>query len=109
MEKYKNLILDTIIQILLCIIFYFHHEKKQEGKIFSLWSAQDGWKHLPKHLMQVMMKFLKLSLSMSSMKYVVDKLNNSVTVSGHFMLSYKLSLTMREFCLLSHPHDESEI
>ena len=52
---------------------------------------------------------LKLALSKSSMKYVVAKLNNSLTVSGHFVLADKLSLTWREFCLLSQPHDESKI
>ena len=77
--------------------------------MFSLWSAQDGWKHLLKHQMQVMIKFWKLALTMSSIKYVVDKLNNSFTVSGCFTLGDKLSLKGREFCLLSHPHDDSEI
>ena len=72
-------------------------------EIFSLWSAQDGWKHLPKHQMQVMMTFWKLVLTMSSMKYVVDKLNNSLTVCGYFMLAHKLSPTGREFCPLSIP------
>ena len=32
------------MQILLCIRSHFHHAKEQEWKIFSLWSAQDGWK-----------------------------------------------------------------
>ena len=94
------------MQILLCIRSHFHHEKAQEGKIFSLWSAEGSWKHLPKHQM---MRFWELALSMYSMKYEVDKLNNSFTVSGYFGLSDKLSLTGPEFCLLSHPHDESEI
>ena len=49
-------------------------------KMFSLWSAQDGWKHLIKHQMQVIIKFWKLALSMSSMKYVVDKLYSSFTL-----------------------------
>ena len=109
MEKYKNLIIDGIMQILLSIRSHFHHEKEQEGKIFSNWSAQDGWKHLPKHQMQVMMTFWKLVLTMSSMKYVVDKLNNSLTVCGYFMLADKLFLTGREFCSLFNPHDKSEI
>ena len=109
MEKYKNLILAGIMQILLCIISHFQHEKEQGVKIFSFWSAQDGWKHFPKHQMQVMKKFWKLAISMSSMKYVMGKLNNSFTVSRHFKLVDKLYLTGREFCLLSHPHDESEI
>ena len=33
-----------------------------------------------------MMTFWKLVLTMSSMKYVVDKLNTSFTDSGHFVL-----------------------
>ena len=74
-------------------------------KMFSLWSAQDGWKHHIKHQMQVMLKFWKLALSMSSMKYVEDKLNNSFTVSGHFVLADKLSLTGRQVCLPAHPHE----
>ena len=48
---------------------------------------------------------LKLALSKSSMKYVVDKLNNSFTVSGHFVLADKLSLTGRQVCLPAHPHE----
>ena len=103
MEEYKNFIFDGIMQILLCIRSHFHHEKEQEGKIFFLWSAQDGWKHLPKHQMQVMMTFWKLVLTMSSMKYVVGKLNNSLTVCGYFMLADKLSLTGREFFPVFHP------
>ena len=109
MEKYKKSIFNSIMQILLCIISHFQHEKEQGVKIFSFWSAQDGWKHFPKHQMQVMKKFWKLAISKSSMKYVIGKLNNSFTVSRHFMLVDKLYLTGREFCLLSHPHDESEI
>ena len=109
MEKYKHLLLDGILQILLCIRSHFHHEREQEGKIFFLWSAQDGTKHLLKHQMQVMMTFWKLFLTMSSMKYVLDKLNNSLTVCGYFMLADKLFLTGREFCSLFNPHDKSEI
>ena len=109
MEKYKNLILNGIMQILLCIRSPFHHEKEREGKIFFLWSPQDGWRHHPKDQMQVLMKFCKLALSKSSMKYVVDKLNNSFIVSGHSVLADKHSLTGRKVCLLSHPHDESKI
>ena len=58
---------------------------------------------------QLWWNFGSLALSMYSMKCVVDKLNNSFTVSGHFVLADKISLTGPEFCLLSHPHDESEI
>ena len=47
-------------------------------------------------------KFWKLVLSMSSIKYAVDKLHNRFTVSSHFVLTDKLSLTGREFCLLAH-------
>ena len=50
------------------------------------------------------MKFWKLAFSMNSMKYVVDKLNNRFTVSKHFVLADKHSLTKIEFCLLAHPH-----
>ena len=56
-EEYKNFIFDSIMKILLCIRSHFHHEKAQEGKIFSLWSAEGSWKHLPKHQIQVIMKF----------------------------------------------------
>ena len=55
------------------------------------------------------MKFWKLAFSMNSTKYVVDKLNNRFTVCRHFVLANKLSLTLKEFCLLAHPHGESEI
>ena len=41
---------------------------------------------------------------MSTRKYVVDKLNNRFTVSKHFVLADKHSLTKIEFCLLAHPH-----
>ena len=44
-----------------------------------------------------------------SWKYVVDKLNNSFTVSGHFVFADKLSFTGPECCLRSHLHDESKI
>ena len=71
MENYKNPILDGIMQILFSIRSHFHHEKEREGKFLFLWSAQDGWKHHPKDQMQVLMR------SKSSMKYAVDKLNNS--------------------------------
>ena len=60
MEKYKNLLLDGIMQILLCIRSHFHHEKEREGTIFFLWSAQDGWKHQSEDEMKVLMKFWKL-------------------------------------------------
>ena len=49
------------MQILLCIrSYYFHHEKEREGKIFFLWSAQDGWEHHPRDQMQVLMKSWEL-------------------------------------------------
>ena len=48
------------MQILLCIRSHFDHEKAREGKIFFLWSAQNGWKHHPRDQMQVLMKFWKL-------------------------------------------------
>ena len=73
-----------------------------------------GWHKMAGHTFQkikwkLKIKFWKLVPSMSSMKYVVDKLHNRFTVSSHFVLTDKLSLTGREFCLLAHPCDESEI
>ena len=56
----------------------------------------------PKIKCKLKIKFWKLVLSMSSMKYAVDKLHNRFTVSSHFVLTDKLSLTGREFCLLAH-------
>ena len=106
-EKYKNLIVDGIVQIWLCIRSHFLHEKEHEGKIFSLWSAQDWWKHLPIHQKQVIMWFWRLALSISSMKYVVEKLNNSFTVSSHVG---RQIFSQRERILPSFPSpDESEI
>ena len=89
--------MDGIMHIWLCIRSHFHLEKEKEGKVFSLSSSQDSCKHLPKHQMEVMIKFWKPTLSTSPMKYVVDRLNNNFTVSGHFVLADKLSFTGREF------------
>ena len=43
MKKYKNLILDGIMKIFLCIIFHFHHEKKQEGKFSPSGQHKMAW------------------------------------------------------------------
>ena len=37
-----------ILQILHCFRSHFHPEKEQEGELFALWPAQDGWKRLQK-------------------------------------------------------------
>ena len=78
--------------------------------MFTLLPEQDGWKHLPKHQMQIYNQILEACPLhvLHELCYVVDKFNNRFTVSSHFVLADKHSLTGREFCLLAHPHEKRE-
>ena len=51
-----------ILQILHCFRSHFHPEKEQEGELFSLWPAQDGWKHLQKIQLKVFNEILEACL-----------------------------------------------
>ena len=109
MEWYKNLQFYRIRQILHCFISHFHPEKEQEGKIYFLWPALDTGNTFQNIRSKLIMKFWMHAIFMSSMKYMVDKLNKKFKVFSHFVLAYKLSLIWREFCLFAHPHEKSEL
>ena len=109
MEEYKNFLLDIIIQILYCLRSHFHPEKEQEGELFPCCQRKMAGNTFKKLRCKFIMKFWKLALSMSSMRYVLGKFNNRLTVSSHFVLADNFSLTMRKFCLLARPNDEIEI
>ena len=97
------------MQILCCLNFPFHPEKDQKENFSPCDQHKMAGHTFQKIKCKLKIEFWKLVLSMSSIKYVVDKLHNRFTVSSHFVLTDKLSLTEREFCLLAHPHDETEI
>ena len=78
--------------------------EKARREFFPLWLAKDFLEHIPNIKCKFVTRFWKLVLPMSTRKYVVDKLNNRFTVSKHFVLADKHSLTKIEFCLLAHPH-----
>ena len=90
------------MQILHCFNSPFHPEKDQKENFSPCGRHKMAGNTFQKIKCKLKIKFWKLVLSMSSMKYAVDKLHNRFTVSSHFVLTDKLSLTGREFCLLAH-------
>ena len=84
---------------------HFHPEKGQEGTIFSWRQVQNGRKHLKNDQIQVMMKFWKLAISITSMKYVVVKLDYRFTVQPYCV--GKQTFSHRERILQACPSSSS--
>ena len=73
------------MQILCCLNFPFHPEKDQKENFSPCDQHKMAGHTFQKIKCKLKIKFWKLALSMSSIKYVVDKLNNRFTVYCHFM------------------------
>ena len=86
--------------VLLCkICFVSDHTLSRKGIFTPNGQRKMGGNTFQNIRWNFMMEFLKLALSMSSIKYVVDKLNNRFTVYCHFMLADFLSQGMNFACL----------